>query len=722
MGLVLLVASVFAGETSPEKFAAEELTRWLGEISEAPVAETFRLGTEYLDLFPEDAAALKGTDGFAVRRKDGAIYIVSPMPRGVLYGVYALLERNSDIIWPRANPEMEAVFTRVPKLEIKDADFRERPSFDLRGWSICGPHVHAPTELWYTRQRCSWTSANLRKQGVEERAVKFGTIINRGGGHNMPQFYTDEMFAAHPEYFGEEKGVRVRSIKNVHPCFSNLDGARAAAQIVIEKMRKLPEQPPPRYAIKHADHQTVCDCAKCRNSPDSVSTRFFKYLNAMMAEIRKVYPDTIITTFGYQITAEPPAVKVDDHVLVSFCPYVKDDKRSILDPENAKWKDRADRWVKEGGARLNWREYFGDGMAFPRPIAPVVARDLAYINGELGVRSVFAETLPDMERNGKKSRKVYSRNWDVSSMEYWILSRLMWDPTQDVEKLRTQYLKRAYRSAAPSVGRFYKILIDEFYKSPAKSRFDANEYQESMRYLFRPGHENACRAALDEAASAAANEPPVVGKLVARLRARFDDWCAHKDDFERQELIVPNTADWTKAAKTDLFYIRGGVGRPPPQHSSVTVRHDTKTIFVRFRCDDTSADRLTAPAFDPGKEFDLDCDGVKIGIALGNATNAPSVVVSCDVNGNRSDTKSVKPWRKFNASWKAVVVRDKKGYTVDFELPFRSFGLDPERNKNLAVYFYRMIRHDKRKSKRKIVTWGGSDPRKRTTWGILKFE
>ena len=721
MGFALLAANVFGGDTPPEKFAAEELTRWLGEISETPVAETFRLGTEYLDLFPDDAAALKGTDGFAVRRKDGAIYIVSPMPRGVLYGVYAFLERNSDIIWPRADPEMEAVFTRVPKLEIRDADFRERPSFDLRGWWICGPQVHAATELWYTRQRCSFTPANLGKPGVEERAVKFGTIISRGGGHNMPQFYTDEMFAAHPEYFGEEKGVRVRSIGKVHPCFSNLDGARAAAQVVIEKMKALPEQPTPRYAIKHADHQTVCSCAKCRNSPDSVSTRFFKYLNAMMAEIRKVYPDTIVTTFGYQITAEPPTVKVDDHVLVSFCPYIKDDKRSILDPENVKWKDRADRWAKGGGVHLNWREYFGDGMAFPRPIAPVVARDLSYVNGELGVRSVFAETLPDLDSK-RKDRPTYSRNWDVSSMEYWILSRLMWDPTQSVAKLRVRYLKRAYRSAAASVGKFYKILIDEFYRSPAVSRFDANEYQEAMRYLFKPGHEETCRAALDEAAAAAAHEPPVVGKLVARLRARFDDWCAHKGDFERQELIVPNTADWAKAAKTDLVYIRGGVGRPPPQHSSVTVRHDTKTIFVRFRCDDTHADCLTAPAFDPEKEIALDGDGVKIGIALGSETNASAVEVSCDVNGNRSDLKTVRPWRKFDADWKATCARDKKGYTVDFELPFKSFGLDPERNRNLSVYFYRLSRHGERESRQKVITWGGADPRRRETWGVLKFE
>ena len=716
-------SAAFASGTEPEKFAAEELERWLGAISSEPVAETFRLGTEYLDLFPEDKAALAGTDGFAVRRKDGAVYVVSPEPRGVLYGVYALLERNSDIIFPRA--DSEPVFTRVPKLQIRDADFLERPKFDLcRGWWICGPMYHAETELWYVRQRCSMTPAMLSKPGVEDRARKFGTIINRGGGHNMPGFYTDEMFAAHPEYFGEEKGARQRDIRRVHPCFSNIDGAHAAGRVVVENMRRLPEQPPPRYAIKHADHQTLCSCALCRANPDSVSTRFFKYLNEMMKEVRAVYPDTIVTTFGYQITAEPPAVKVDDHVLVSFCPYVKDDKRSILDPENAKWKERADRWVKEGGARLNWREYFGDGMAFPRPIAPVVARDLVYISSELGIRSVFAETTPDLTP-AEPSRKgrIYSQSWDVSAMEYWILSRLMWNPNQSVGKLRAEYLRRTYRAAAPAIARFYKLIIDAFYASPAKSRFDANQYQESMRYLFKTGLEAQCREALDEAARLAVGEQAPVRTLVARLRARFDDWCAHKADFERQELGVPQTDDWSKAGSTDMFYIRGSVGRTPPEHTRVFVRHDTQTLFVRLRCDDLKVRHLKAPDFDPNREIALDGDGVKIVFGLDGSTNGPAVSVACDVNGNRSDSKSRSPWHKYNnAEWTASVARDNGGYTVDFALPLKSFGLDAERNKNLDVCLYRNIQHDGRPGRRKIATWGGSDPRRRETWGVLKFE
>lgn len=712
----------FAADTEPEKFAAEELHRWLGAISESPVDETFKVGTEYLDLFPEDKASLGDTDGFAVRRRDGAIYITSPVPRGCLYGVYALIERNSDFIFPR--PDSEPVFTRVPKLEVREADFRERPVFpDGRGWWICGPMYHAETELWYARQMCNRTPAMLSKPGVEERAKRFGSIIKRGGGHNMPGFYTDEMFAAHPEYFGEEKGLRQRDIRRVHPCFSNLDGAHAAGRVVVEKMRQLPEQPPKHYAIKHADHQTLCSCALCKANPDTVSTRFFRYLNEMMKEVRGAYPDAIITTFGYQITAEPPNVKVDDHVLVSFCPYVKDDKRSILDAENAKWKDRADRWVKKGGARLQWREYFGDGMAFPRPIAPVAARDLRYVSSELGVKSVFAETTPDLTPDKpRKKGAVYSQSWDVSAMEYWVLSRLMWNPTQSVGKLRAEYLRRSYRAAAPAVARFYKPIIDAFYASPAKSRFDANQYQESMRYLFKTGLEAQCREALDNAARLAAGEPQAVVRLVERLRARFDDWCAHKADFERQELIVPHADDWSKAGETDLFYLRGSVGRTPPEHTRVFVRHDAQTLFVRFRCDDTKASRLQAPPFDASNDIDLAGDGVKVVFGLDNSTNGVTVSVSCDVNGNRGDLRSTRPWRQFNAEWTASVSRDREGYTVDFALPLRSFGLDAERNKNLDVCFYRMIQHDGRPSRRKIATWGGADTRRRATWGVLKFE
>ena len=77
LGPAALVCKASECATQTEMFAAEELRHWLGMISETPVAETFKVGTKYLELFPDDKVALTGTDGFAVRRKGGAIYIAA---------------------------------------------------------------------------------------------------------------------------------------------------------------------------------------------------------------------------------------------------------------------------------------------------------------------------------------------------------------------------------------------------------------------------------------------------------------------------------------------------------------------------------------------------------------------------------------------------------------------------------------------------------------------
>ena len=60
---------------------------------------------------------------------------------------------------------------------------------------------------------------------------------------------------------------------------------------------------------------------------------------------------------------------------------------------------------------------------------------------------------------------------------------------------------------------------------------------------------------------------------------------------------------------------------------------------------------------------------------------------------------------------------------IDFTLPFAALGFDPSSpGAALPLCPLRMIRHDKKASRQKFATWGGADPRKRETWGVLKFE
>ena len=51
--------------------------------------------------FKEDYEYIKGTDGFAIREKDGNLYVLGDCNRGASYGAHDLMERNADVIWAR---------------------------------------------------------------------------------------------------------------------------------------------------------------------------------------------------------------------------------------------------------------------------------------------------------------------------------------------------------------------------------------------------------------------------------------------------------------------------------------------------------------------------------------------------------------------------------------------------------------------------------------------
>ena len=84
------------------------------------------------DGFDDDFAALKDTDGYAVRKRDGRIMFIADCPRGHVNAVHRWLERNSDIVWPRPAGDM-CFFTLAQKTaEQLDCDYRDIPVFRLR--------------------------------------------------------------------------------------------------------------------------------------------------------------------------------------------------------------------------------------------------------------------------------------------------------------------------------------------------------------------------------------------------------------------------------------------------------------------------------------------------------------------------------------------------------------------------------------------------------------
>ena len=82
--------------------------------------------------YSADFTALKGTDGYAVRRRGDTVVFIADCPKGHVNGVHRWLERNSDIVWPRPMGDM-CFFTPSRKsIDQLDCDYIDIPAFIIR--------------------------------------------------------------------------------------------------------------------------------------------------------------------------------------------------------------------------------------------------------------------------------------------------------------------------------------------------------------------------------------------------------------------------------------------------------------------------------------------------------------------------------------------------------------------------------------------------------------
>lgn len=711
--------SIKTGSTGPERFAGKELDRWLGCLASNPLDVDFRLGTEYASEFPEDASFIGSTDGYAVRRRGNVVYIFANEPRGVLYGVYDFLERNSDIIFARANEDFGIVYT-PGGFRLQNADFREKPVFQSRGWWICWTHCDPGTEYWNARMRCNGQCAEYRGKGVPARSEECGFEVNPVGGHNLYMFMPTNEFAAHPECFPMRNGVRlanVRGEKGNQLCFSHPKTAEICARELVKmvdaniaKGVKLTAM-----SFKHEDNQRLCECPLClsdiilpdgrrigKDDPGFRTTQVFRFKNKVAEIFSRKHPSIRLKSYAYQFTAPPPEIKVHNLYDISFCPYPKNDKYSILSEQNAKWKSRVDAWAKNGTTNLVWREYYGCGASFPRPLAETTQVDLQYIYEKLGISRVTSEYSPDLVV--KWARRDLRKIWDMSAMEFWVISHLYWNPYQDVAKLRSEYIRRAYRKAAGPMGRFHKLIRDAWYSDPRPSWWNDDAFRSAKRYIKEKGLENSCRVALEEAAKAAEGDLPQVRMMVSRTRDRFEEWM--KSSVKAHEVLnVPMIRDarlalkgdeskWQKSAKIDRFAPIGNKKGKPLFPTVLQFMHDNDNLYVRFFCADNAMDRLEAMPFnkstDMKKEKFPSGDHVEL-FFEGGLKDDDYFHLVVDANGNRYDAKCLD--RTFSAPWSADVKRSGAGYAVTFVLPFKSFAIEPVLRGRFGMLAMRTVSH-----------------------------
>ncbi|NLG15404.1 MAG: DUF4838 domain-containing protein [Lentisphaerae bacterium] len=475
-----------ADAPAPVVHAAAELRHWVKEITdvELPIGDgksglpnkiCLTVSQEVLDKYPQKSQFLAGNDGFGVSLDGSVLYVFGTQPKGVLNGVYELLFLNTDIIWARPNLEFGTLFTKRSNLSFTVTDWVDKPCYLMRGWQT----RYGATDVefnWAVRNLSNWSSySTMKTQPLND---KCGMLKEAYFGHNVTGLYItpEKYFDKHPEYFCEINGKRVRptGAHRSQLCFSNQD----MIQDFIKEFDRLVDAWPgsEMYGVFAEDNYDRCRCKSCEadillpdgkvlksDSSNFYSTRFFLFVNQIARHAKQKYPGIKVSTYGYFFTEIPPAIPVEDNIVILLCPITKNVKYPVTSPKNKTTFNKMQGWL-EKTSNIIICDYYGLTRVYPRPADLSVAADYRY-QYERGIRYTHSEIMSDGVNRTDPERDLGIKTWDGNSIYYWVMSRLAWNPYQNPYELRQIYLNRVFSEAADDVKRYLDITEYVWHKN-----------------------------------------------------------------------------------------------------------------------------------------------------------------------------------------------------------------------------------------------------------------
>jgi hypothetical protein len=656
--------------------AAAELRLLLGMITGAdfPIRETpgaennvkIFLGASYAKKhFPQDLAKLAEgdcLDGYAIRVKDGDIYIFGAIPKGTLNGIYAFLENNTDVIFPRWSiEELGAVYTPNPDLAVVWADTLDKPRMILRGWlssarnlvrNKCNfNHVAFDAQAWggYTEVggHCFSLSYNSGVPVSESGPYKKFYPLIDGKRPEKWNEYKHQMCFNHPDLYE----IYVSHRRN------RLNSSSSTLQVLM---------------IGPDDNWGLCECPYCsapiqtpdgrtltpKNFNEYYSTQFYLFLQRVADNLAEFRPGFVTSTFAYFFAAPLPAIEVGPNIRPWLCPYVRKDVKSpIFSPVNNHWWQLLKGWRAKSD-QVILRDYYGLTLQI-HPIAEVLAFDLRAM-ADAGALRITAENNIDEQAEDLGAAE-----------EAWVISRLMWNPDQDVEQLRKYYLRRTFREAAPAIEKFRGTIRSAWYKERRTVDFDENH--EAGLLLRNLGLEKELQGCLDEALKTVKH--PQSRILVERLRAAFADYmeaAARELNPAKRKQEPPRDVkiadDWWKSIRGEKTEYTVQSGGRWVRAATVTALQEwpfkfdyTKDDVLRFRMKPSEAARAA---------------GVPLPDILVKTGNRTLPAGAYTDNGDGSFTFACKPWSVLdgtNAFTGLKVVPAPKAFEYDRSVPFVFF-------------------------------------------------
>lgn len=431
--------------TPQEEFAAGELCSYLermtstafnrcGEDYDGPVIALGSAAEGYGVARPE------GDDAFALKTVGGSLCITGGK-RGIIYGVYELLERLGCRFFT-------ATCEKVPfvtELTLDELDETQSPDFTYREHNYYEQVQHSRFAL-----KCRLNGANhpIRKEWGGN--IRYSWFV-----HSFEHIISPKEYGGtHPEYFAmDESGVRVLTPEKNQLCLSNREILPIAIEAVRKNLREHPEAE--IVSVSQNDWRLDCQCPECRriNEQDGASSgTLIRFVNAIAEALEDEFPNVTFDTLAYHHTRSACTVKPRHNVCVRLCSIeccFAHSFEECTEPENVKFvKDIRD-WHKTGAQLYIW-DYTTCFNYYPTPhpnwrsLQPNIR-----LFRDNGAKGVFEQAC------GAKRGST-----DLNELRAYVISKLLWNADADVSKLIEEFTDYYYGAGGKFIRWYITLLCD----------------------------------------------------------------------------------------------------------------------------------------------------------------------------------------------------------------------------------------------------------------------
>ena len=406
------------------KIASPELTvvqedRYQGENA-IYLGNTLMASSAQLDTNPLEE------DGYQFHHLGNDFLITGGSEKGLLYGVYSLLESFGFRKYSADDAVMlptTASFT-LPDNEVKIPVIKYRTTsyYDARDEAYASWHKLSSRDSW-------------------------GLFV-----HTFEVLVPPEKYGkTHPEYFSLIDGER-NPVTQL--CLSN----EAMFQTLVEDLRKRIEANPKAkyWSVSQNDNDKYCQCGPCAALDKKYGNLPSGSMVWFVNKVAREFPDKIISTLAYWYTrAAPSNIIAEPNVNIMLCNIESTREKAVFDTDPAFTRDLQD-WGKMSEDILIW-DY---NIQFANPVSPfpnlhTIGPNIKfYINNRVG--ALF------MQATGNKG--------EFGHLRAYLISKLMWNPEADPDAIIDDFLKGYYGLGAP----FVRQYIDQMRQAVLRDKFRLN--------------------------------------------------------------------------------------------------------------------------------------------------------------------------------------------------------------------------------------------------------